>query len=89
MDYITKRDDGSMQIKLSKGYQFDGAKADYLVMREPTVGDNLAADSMGGSNAEKEVRMLANLCMVTPDQIKGLAIRDYRRLAEAFANFID
>ena len=56
--------------------------------REPTVGDQLVADEMKGSEAAKEIATLANLCQVAPDDIKRLTLKDYKRLQAAFLGFL-
>lgn len=80
---------GTVEIKLSKPLDIDGAKVGFLTMREPTVNDQLVADAMTGSQAEKELAMMANLCMVTPGDLKAMGLRDYKKVQAAFLGFID
>lgn len=80
---------GKAQITLSKEYDFDGAKANYLTMREPTVGDQLAMSEIDGSDVQKEIFMISSLCMITPDQVKALTLRDYKKVQAAFLAFTD
>ena len=65
-----------------------GAKIDRLFLRRPKVRDMLAGDKAGGSDAEKEIRTFANLCEVSPETIEAMDMADYKRLQEAYANFL-
>lgn len=81
-------DSGFVDVALSRALDIDGAKVSSLRMREPTVGDQLAADQYAGGDAAKEIFTIANLCQVTPDDLKKLTLRDYKKLQEAFLGFI-
>lgn len=78
----------SKTVKLEKGLDIDGATVMEVMMREPTVADQLAAAEIKGSDARKEVNLIANLCELTPDDIGRLSIRDYGKLQDAYADFI-
>lgn len=80
--------DGHVDIDLSSAITVSGAEIKVLRMREPTVADQLTADAMKGSDAEKEVAILANLCDVAPADIKTLKLRDYRKLQQAYLGFL-
>lgn len=89
-DYLKPAADGSfIDITLLRGIDVDGAKVTALRMREPTVADQETAVSMEGSNATMEIIYLANLCEITPDQIRKLSVRDFKRMQEAYAVFTD
>lgn len=64
-----------------------GVEVNQIEMREPTVEDQLIADKITGGDAAKEVAIFANLCEVSPDDIKKLTLRNYRKLQEAFVFF--
>ncbi|WP_441228022.1 phage tail assembly protein [Tardiphaga sp. 20_F10_N6_6] len=81
--------DGTMTINLSRPLEIDGAKVGFLTMREPTVNDQLVASEAKGSEGIKEVSYFANLCDVTPDDIRRLPVRDYNRVQAAYASFTD
>ena len=51
------------------------------------MADQLILEDMKGSDAAKEVALVANLCEVTPDDIKRLTLRDYRKVQKAFSGF--
>ena len=79
---------GYVDVELSRPMEIDGAKVTALRMREPTVADQLASEEMKGGEAAKEIAMLANLCEVSPDDIKRLTLKDYKKVQQAFLNFI-
>jgi len=83
-----KTDQGYVDVELSRPMSIDGAQVKALRMREPTVADQLASEEMKGSDSAKEIAMLANLCEVTPDDIKRLTLKDYKKLQGAFLGFI-
>lgn len=85
-DYIEETAEGVI-VHLNKGIDIAGAKVMALTMREPTVADQLATDAMKGTDGVKEVTQFANLCMVTPDDIKKLTLADYKRVQNAFLSF--
>lgn len=80
--------DGFVDVELARGLKVAGSTVTKVRMREPTVADQLAIDKITG-DAAKEMALLANLCELTPDDLKGLTLKDYRRLQQAFAGFID
>lgn len=79
---------GFVDVELSRPIEIDGAQVTVLRMREPTVADQLMLDDLKGGDATKEVTLVANLCEVTPEDIKRLTLRDYRKVQQAFAGFI-
>ena len=87
-DFLDIRE-GEIAVTLNTGVNIDGAKVNVLTMREPTVQDTLAMDNIKGSSSDKEIGYFANLCQISPDDIKGMTQRDYGRLQKAYENFID
>jgi hypothetical protein len=85
-DFV-KHEDGHAIITLSREMNVGGAPVSALMMREPDVRDQLIADAAKGSDLEKEIVLFANLCQITPDQVKALRVRDYKRLVAAYAGF--
>jgi hypothetical protein len=80
--------DGSVDIPLSKAIEIDGTQVTSLRMREPTVSDWLAVQGTG-TDAEQELALIANLCMVDPSALRKLSLRDGFRAKAALAGFID
>ena len=75
-------------IKLTHPIEADGGTVSALQLRRPVVRDMLAADKTAGSEAEKEVRMFASLCEVTPGVIEALDLTDYMTLQETYRGFL-
>lgn len=80
-------DAGFVDIELSRPLQIDGANVSALRMREPTVADQLAMEEMKGTDGAKEIGMFANLCEVSPDDIKKLTLKDYKKVQATFLGF--
>jgi hypothetical protein len=81
--------DGFADITLSRPLDVDGAPVSVLRMREPTVADQIAMEKSKGTDAEREISMIANLCEVSPADINKLTMRDYKRVQGAFLGFSD
>lgn len=77
------------EIKLSKPIVVDGQTIHVLMMREPTVADQLAMDKAGGSDADKELSMIAMLCMLKPSDLHQMTLKDYKKATATFLGFID
>lgn len=77
------------EIKLQSGVEISGALVKTITMREPTVGDAIAAQDYKGNSAAQEVAYIANLCEVSPAEIQSMTMRDYKRLQDALAAFTD
>ncbi|MDO6756924.1 phage tail assembly protein [Phaeobacter inhibens] len=86
-DYLTLDSNGeedSISVSLLKGVTVDGEKRTTLTLREPSVGDYIAARQTGkNDSALAEVILIANLAEVPPDAIKFSKMKDYDRLQEA------
>lgn len=78
-----------VDIELTKPAEIAGARVKILRMREPTVADQLVFEAMKGSDLERDYRYFANLCEVSPDDLKRLPLRDYKRVQKAFLDFLD
>ena len=74
--------------KLTHPVEADGGTVSALQLRRPVVRDMLVADKAAGSEAEKEVRMFANLCEVAPGVIEALDLADYTTLQETYKGFL-
>ena len=87
--FVTDNGDGTADIALSRPLDISGTKVATLRMREPTVEDQITMDSTPGSDSVKEISLMANLCMQTPQDLRRLPLRDYNRVQAAFKLFID
>lgn len=88
-DWLKENADGSVDVTLRKPLEMAGAKVGFLRMREPTVDDQIAASAIKGSDAEKEIALISNLCSVAPSDLRTMTLRDYRRVQEAFVGFTE
>jgi hypothetical protein len=84
-----KEGPGYVDITLSRETTIGGAKMKVVRMREPTVGDQEVMMEMEGSDTAKEIHIAANLCDMSPDDIRKLPLRDWKRINTAYAGFID
>jgi hypothetical protein len=80
----------TVEIELDFPIKIEGVECRRLTLRRPKVGDILAAEegSKGGGDKETEILTFANLCMVTPVEIRDLDLGDYKRLQKAFSGFL-
>lgn len=88
-EFVTENADGSLAIRLAKPIVVDGVPQSVIQMREPTVGDEIAAQTSPGGSAGFEVTLFGNLTMLPPDALRAMTIRNYRRLQEAYRLFTD
>jgi hypothetical protein len=75
-------------INLKHPITLGGEEYTQLTLRRPKVRDMLGVDKQGGSDAEKEVRIFANLCEVPPSVIEELDLADYQALQGAYQDFL-
>ncbi len=75
-------------VKLKHPVTIGGEEILELNLRRPRVRDQLAAEKGGANNAEKEVRLFANLCEVAPTVIEELDLADYRAIQEVYSGFL-
>lgn len=76
-------------IELAKPIEVNGATVEKLTMREPTVGDQLAASKVKGGEADQELFLFATLCDMAPADLHKLGLKDYRKVQEAFVGFTE
>jgi hypothetical protein len=75
-------------IQLQYPISVDGMVIESLTMRRPLVRDRLVAEKASGSEVEKEIRLIANLCEMAPQHIELLDLADYAKLQECLAGFL-
>ena len=59
-----------------------------LSMRRAKARDSRDAQRGGGTAADIEIRMMANLCEVPPEVIEELDMADYSRLQKVYEGFL-
>lgn len=75
-------------ISLDHPVEADGATLEGVSMRRPRVADQLAAEKAAGSDGAREVALFANLCQVSPETIRRLALSDYFEMQRVFRGFL-
>jgi len=75
-------------VKLKYPVTVEGSEYSELTMRRPKVRDMLSSDKLGGSDAEKEIRIFANLSEVSPSVVEELDMVDYQSLQETYQGFL-
>ena len=75
-------------IKLLYPIRVNGQEISEINLRRPKVRDRLAVEKMSASQGEKEVRFIANLCEMAPNDIEELDMADYNKIQETVTNFL-
>jgi len=81
-------DDGSVEITLRYPLTVNGQQVKKLLMRQPKVRDQRIAMKSNGDDADKEIRLFADLCMQSPDTLDDMYLCDYQKLREAYESFL-
>lgn len=81
--------EGKATVTLSRPLSIDGTKVPKIVMREPTVRDEMLARKTAGDGTGNEIILLANLCGLSEEDMKNMPLKDYRRLQEVFLVFLE
>ena len=68
------------EFKLRKPLKVDGTDVSMLKMREPVVDDAIVAHMGKEEDAIKELNLIANLCEISPEDLRKLNLKDYRKL---------
>jgi hypothetical protein len=87
-EYLTEGD-GYIDIALRSPITVDGAKVQRLRMREPEVRDQEAAQRESGDNSLFELKYFANLMEIPMESLRGMKMRDYKRVQVAYERFTD
>ena len=69
-------------------FEHEGETVSGFEMRRPTVGDHLAAQKSAGTDAEREIRLIANLAELPPAAIHQLDMKDYAQLQKVLGGFL-
>ena len=76
------------RITLNFPIELDGLPIQEIALRRPTVGDHLAAQKSAGTDAEREIRLIANLAELPPAAIHQLDMKDYAQLQKVLGGFL-
>jgi hypothetical protein len=74
-------------IKLTHPITSNGSTITEIRMRRPKVKDMRIARKGTEDSAEQEIRLFANLCEISPDDIDALDLSDYGKIQEVFRGF--
>ena len=75
------------KIELDFPIEISGVEVKHLVIRRPKVRDDLAASKTNGSDEDKSLALVSNLCEVTIDDLLGLDSADYGKLERQVQDF--
>lgn len=75
-------------ISLDHPVEADGVTVEALSMRRPRVADQLAVEKTGRTEGAREVALFANLCQVSPETVRRLALSDYFEMQRVFKGFL-
>lgn len=76
------------RISLTFPIEHEGVPIAEIALRRPTVGDHLAAQKAAGTDAEREIRLIANLTELPPAAIHRLDMKDYAALQKVLGGFL-
>lgn len=79
---------GAIDLKHPFDRKDGSGKLETITMRRPKVKDLMNAQTTGGTDQENEVTMFANLCEVSPDDLKEMDMADYQQLQETYSGFL-
>ena len=78
-----------IKIKLATPIEINGVKTDTIILREPTVGDSLDVHKLEPNDDDlREVLMLARLAEVSPEDLKRMSMKDFRRLQKGYLRLV-
>lgn len=78
-----------IQIRLDTPIDINGVKSNTIVLREPTVGDSLDIQKLAPSDEDqREVLMLARLAEVSPEDLKQMSMKDFRRVQKGYLRLV-
>lgn len=75
-------DPGTMEFKLTTPVEIDGAQVALLRLRKPKVRDMRKMMANKGTEADRVVSMIADLAMITPNQVDEIDLPDFTRLVD-------
>ncbi len=76
------------KFTLQDPLKIDGVEVYELNLRAPKVRDLLIANKKDSSEAEREVKLIANLAEVSAEVIQDLDLRDYVKIQNWLQNFL-
>ena len=77
-----------MKIPLTHPVTHQGQEYTELTIRRAKARDSRDAQRGGGTHADHEIRLFANLCEVAPAVIEELDMADYMAVQRAYEGFL-
>jgi hypothetical protein len=75
------------KIELDFPVEISGVEVKHFIMRRPKVRDEVAFTKSKGDDADKTLKLMANLCEVTPEDLMELDSSDFAKLEAQFQDF--
>lgn len=75
------------KVELDFPITVSGVEVSHLIMRRPKLRDDLAAAKSGGSDEDKAIQLVANLCEVTTEDLLDLDSGDWAKLEKQVQDF--
>ncbi len=75
------------KIELDFPIEISGVEVKHLIMRRPKVRDDLAASKSAGTEEDKALMLVANLCEVTVEDLLELDSADWSKLEKQVQDF--
>jgi len=79
----------TITVKLRTPVEAGGQRIVKLVLREPTVGDMLTAEAVGGGELRQSVALLASMAGVEMEVMRCITRADFVRITEAAAPLLE
>lgn len=76
------------KITLEEPIKIDSVEVHELNLRTPKVRDLIIANKKDSSEAEREVKLIANLAEAPAEVIQELDLRDYMKIQSWLQNFL-
>ncbi len=79
--------ENTTKLELLFPVNINGNSYTSLTIRRSKVKDRLAVSKLNLSDEEREIRLLSNLCEVSPEVLQELDEKDYQALQTAYLDF--
>jgi hypothetical protein len=76
------------EIKLDHPLTIDGTAVGSLTLRRPKVKDQRNAEKAAGDQGGQELALFAALTGINPEDLEELDMKDYRKLQDAYTDFL-
>ncbi|MBU2707542.1 phage tail assembly protein [Zooshikella marina] len=75
-------------IKLAYPITVDGQLISEIHLRRPKVRDRIISENSAGTDADKEMNLIANLAEMPPKYLEELDLSDYISLQDTLSDFL-